>query len=141
MSVESEVKNYLDEERKQQSSPFITGSHNFKIDMKLFMHEVANCVRTNKQFALVYKILKDIDGGNTVVLNNPGNIVTLGTTKKTYYAFIKRLEATDLVKRVNGFNGQRGYVKYVVNPRIIYNYRKCKSNRTYSDNCMYWDIM
>ena len=70
-TIETTVKEVLNEERKQQSSPFIASSHNFKIDMPMFMHAMANCVKDTKQFSIIYKILKDVDGGSVFFTNRP----------------------------------------------------------------------
>ncbi len=134
------VKEVLDTERELQSTPFITGSHNFKIDMGKFFHNIANCVNDNKQFSIIYKMMKDINSGNMVVIYNPQMMKTLNTTKATYYGFLKRLEKTELVTKIE-YDGRRGEIKYMINPRIIYNHRKCKSNRQYQDNCSQWDYI
>ena len=117
---------------------FISGSHNFKIDMEPFMHSVANCVNNNLQFAVVYKMLKDVGSDNMVIVDNVMIKKVTGMDKGVYSRLMKRMNNTDLFHKVE-WTGKRGSSKYMINPYIIYNYRKCKSNQEYADNCELWN--
>jgi len=133
------VKEYLDEERYQQSTPYVSSSHNFKINMKDMFHQISMCVSGNKQFSILYKMLLDVNQYNMVIINS-AYIKRVGSIhNKTYYDFINRIEATTLLKRIDGFKGQRGTIKYMINPYIIYNFRKCKSNKQFMENCDLWN--
>jgi len=108
--------------------------------MEMFMHSVANCVNDNKQFSLVYKMLKDVDMYSMVLFDNVLLRKAVGMSKPTYYGFMKRLIGTELVKRVST-TGVRGKIKYMVNPYIIYNHKKTRANDMYAENCDMWNSL
>lgn len=129
-----------DEMRKYETQAYMTGSHNFKIDMKLLFGAMANIFKSDKQMAIFYKILKDIDKSNLVTVNHIMIKNTLGMTNKTFYGLINRMIDNYLILKIDVVGQRRGYQKYMVNPTMIFNYRKMKSRELYEEAMNLWNI-
>jgi len=132
-----EISNNMQE---YESRSFISGSHNFKMDMKLFMHACANSFKSDKQLSIIYYMLKNQDAGSMITVKGTMIMNKVGITKPTYYGVINRMIENQMIKKIDVKHQTRGYQKYIINPYMIYNFRKTKSNEQYADNCNLWNI-
>ena len=133
------AKEISDNIREHESRSFVSGSHNFKIDMMMFMHACANTFKSDKQLSIIYNILKNQDSGSMVTVKHSSIKDKLGMTNKTYYGVVTRMIENQLIKKIDVKHQARGYAKYMINPYIIYNFRKTKSNKQYAENCDLWN--
>ncbi len=138
--MEKLAKEISDNMRQYESRSFVSGSHNFKIDMMLMMHAFANTFKSDKQISMIYKMMKDVNADAIVIVNQKIMKKTLGFTDKTFYGVIKRMIENNIIKKID-WTGPRGYAKYILNPYMIYNFRKTKSNKMYAENCNYWNSL
>jgi len=122
-----------------ESRSFISGSHNFKVDMMMFMHAMANTFKSDKQLSIIYNMLKNQDMGSMVTVKHGTIKDKLRMTNKTYYGVVSRMIENNIIKKIDVKHQTRGYAKYMINPYMIYNFRKTKSNKQYSENCDLWN--
>ncbi len=134
------AKEISDNIRQYESRSFVSGSHNFKIDMMMFMHACANVFKSDKQFSIIYMIMKEVGSDAMVIVNHTMIKKKLGFTNKTFYGVLKRMKDEGMIKQID-WTGPRGYAKYILNPYMIYNFRKTKSNKIYAENCDYWNSL
>ncbi len=135
------AKEISDNMQEYESRSFISGSHNFKIDMALFMHACANTFKSDKQLSIIYYMLKNQDSGSMIIINGKMIMNKVEITKPTYYGVINRMIDNDMIKKIDVKHQARGYQKYIINPYMIYNFRKTKSNNKYADNCNLWNLV
>jgi len=134
----ADISNHI---RDHESRSFISGSHNFKIDMALYMHACANTFKSDKQISIIYYMLKNQDAGSMVTVRGKMIMDTVGITKPTYYGVVDRMLKNNIIKKIDVKNQRRGYQKYIINPYMIYNFRKTKSNEQYASNCDLWNLL
>ena len=130
----------VDEVINQVSTPYIFSEHNFKIDMSKFFYAIASAISSDKSLSIIYYILKNLDKEGTVVVNTQFIVKRGNISRQLYRRTINKLIGSELLKKINTTDYSRGYNKYMVNPYMIYNYRKTKLKQ-YQDNCKLWNML
>ena len=130
----------VDEMREYEAIPYAFSRHNFKMDLVPFMHAVANSCGSEKGLSVLYYILKNVNSGGTTTVDHK-MIYTKGKmTRQFLSSTISKMKNQGLIKEIVVKNQRRGYHKYMVNPYLVFNYRKTK-HKQYSENVELWNIL
>ncbi len=133
------AKRVVDEVINTVSTPYIFSQHNFKINMPLFFGAVANTLKSDKSMSVIYYILKNLDKEGTVVVHTKFITERGQISRQLYKRTIDAVIGSGLIKRIETTDYGRGYNKYIVNPYMIYNFRKTKLKQ-YQENCNIWNL-
>ena len=130
----------VDEMREYDSTPYSISQHNLKIEMTTFLGAVANACGSDKGLSILYYILKNVSKEGTTTVDHT-MIYKRGKMSRQYLAStIIKMKSDGILKEIVVQNQRRGYHKYMVNPYMIFNYRKTK-HKQYSENCALWNIL